>query len=86
MSKAKRATDRRWREVRAAILAANQTCGICGEIINVGLSGLHPDGPNIDHIIPLAHGGSDDLANLMPTHRRCNLAKGAKRQSGPLAW
>lgn len=86
MSNGKRASTTRWRTIRSQILARSQTCGICGELIDVRLSGLHPDGPNIDHIIPAIDGGTDDWSNLQPAHRRCNLAKGAQRQSGPLAW
>lgn len=32
----------------------------------------------IDHIVPLARGGSNDLRNLVPACRRCNFAKGVK--------
>jgi 5-methylcytosine-specific restriction endonuclease McrA len=30
----------------------------------------------IDHIVPLAVGGSDRLDNLQPAHRMCNVEKG----------
>lgn len=86
MSNGKRASTSQWRATRALILAANQTCGICGETIDTSLSGLHPDGPTIDHIVPAINGGTDDWSNLQPAHRRCNLSKGSSRQSGPLAW
>lgn len=33
---------------------------------------------SIDHIIPKAHGGSDDIENLQPMHRDCNCDKGCK--------
>jgi len=29
----------------------------------------------IDHVIPLAKGGPDTLANVKPSHARCNIAK-----------
>lgn len=34
---------------------------------------------HIDHIIPVALGGSDDWNNLQLTHMTCNLRKGAGR-------
>ena len=33
-------------------------------------------GWEIDHIVPVARGGSDDLANLRPLHWRSNLLRG----------
>nr|WP_273661551.1 HNH endonuclease signature motif containing protein [Corynebacterium heidelbergense] len=34
-----------------------------------------PGADSPDHVIPRAHGGTDDLANLRPAHRRCNSAR-----------
>jgi len=36
-------------------------------------TGLH-----IDHVIPIARGGSDTLDNVRPSHGLCNIKKGAK--------
>ena len=33
---------------------------------------------HIDHVIPIARGGSDTLDNVRPAHAFCNLSKGAK--------
>ena len=33
---------------------------------------------SIDHIVPKACGGTDDIENLQPMHRDCNCAKGSK--------
>lgn len=41
-------------------------CGDCGDI-------------EIDHIIPLARGGSNDPANLQPLCKQCHNRKGHKR-------
>jgi len=32
----------------------------------------------VDHVIPLAHGGTDELANLAAACYRCNEHKGAR--------
>jgi hypothetical protein len=39
----------------------------------------------IDHIVPVAWGGSDHPANLKPAHRSCNSSKGSQRP-GRWAW
>ena len=45
-----------------------QVCWICGDTIADG--DLH-----VDHVIPLAKGGLNVLANLRPTHAACNKSK-----------
>lgn len=32
----------------------------------------------IEHVLPIARGGPDVLSNVMPAHRECNAAKGAR--------
>ena len=61
-----------------AILAKSDVCHICG----------HPGSDAVDHVIPLAKGGSDtDPGNLKPAHHdvpceacgeRCNRSKGTR--------
>lgn len=51
-------------------------CYICESDIDLGLSGLDRFGPTIDHVIPLALGGTNDDSNLRLTHRDCNTKKG----------
>jgi 5-methylcytosine-specific restriction endonuclease McrA len=72
----------------ARILKASSVCWICGE----------PGADGVDHVIPLARGGTEHPSNLRPAHhkipnsqgRRCNLEKGTKdyapivRRSGSL--
>jgi 5-methylcytosine-specific restriction endonuclease McrA len=58
-------------------------CWICGGKIDLKASrkvgadnwemSLH-----IDHVVPLALGGSDDIHNVRPAHGICNISKGAK--------
>lgn len=48
---------------------ARQLCALCGRIVGV-------DDRSLDHIIPLAAGGSNDRANLQLAHRACNNKRG----------
>lgn len=51
-------------------------CHLCGRKIDPGLSGLHPMGATIDHLLPVSRGGTNELSNLHVAHRRCNVARG----------
>lgn len=72
------------------ILKANPVCHICGQAIDLTLRTPHPDSGEVDHKVPRARGGTDDLTNLASSHRRCNAAKSANpyapiiRRSGAL--
>jgi len=63
---------------RAALRRGKPPCGICHNDIDYDLPHLDPGSYVVDHIIPLALGGSDDLDNKQPAHRACNEAKGAR--------
>jgi 5-methylcytosine-specific restriction endonuclease McrA len=53
-------------------------CQICGKRLPVKVvSHLHGDSVQIDHIVPVAKGGGDDLDNLRLAHRSCNISRGA---------
>ena len=64
------------------LVAYGKTCHICYEPIDLKASrrvgigdwllGLH-----IDHLIAVANGGPDTLANVRPSHAICNLRKGS---------
>ena len=59
---------------RAFVIAENfGVCHICG--------GDYAS--DVDHIVPVAWGGSDNLANLAPAHTSCNSSKGASKNTGP---
>jgi len=45
-------------------------CGLCGEVVS-------DEALSIDHIVPVARGGTDELDNLQVAHRLCNSRKGA---------
>lgn len=57
------------------ILATQSICGICGQVVDKSIKYPDPMSPTVDHIIPCAKGGSDDLDNLQLAHRKCNRLK-----------
>ena len=60
------------------ILATQSVCGICGQPIDKSIKYPDPLSPTVDHIIPCAKGGSDELDNLQIAHRKCNRMKSDK--------
>ena len=66
---------RRWERI---IARDGAVCGICNEPIDVTLRLPAAGAPTADHVIPLAHGGSDEDDNLRPSHFRCNSRRGAQ--------
>jgi 5-methylcytosine-specific restriction endonuclease McrA len=62
-------TGRPWRRTRLLVLERDG--GICH------LCHL-PGATTVDHLVPAALGGGDDLANLAAAHVPCNSAKGAR--------
>jgi len=58
--------DHRWKKLRLRILARDAyTCTYCGA----------SDANEVDHIVPLKRGGSDDPDNLTTACRTCNIRK-----------
>lgn len=59
-------------------------CGICGKGIDLALPHTHRWSYTLDHIVPIARGGSPfDTANLQPAHRSCNSSKADNRPRRP---
>lgn len=57
--------DGRWKKLRITILNRDGwTCTYCGDVAT-----------EVDHIIPLKRGGSDDPDNLTSACRTCNIRK-----------
>lgn len=52
-------------------------CGLCGDPIDRSLRWPHPMSKSLDHIVPLAKGGTHEQSNLQWTHLVENLQKGA---------
>lgn len=53
-----------------------RTCHICGGKVDMRLSGMHPKGATIDHLVPLSAGGLDEPTNVALAHRKCNVDRG----------
>jgi 5-methylcytosine-specific restriction endonuclease McrA len=64
------------------LLTYGTDCHVCGDPVDLNAprqpgrlgweKGLH-----IDHLVPVSKGGADSLANVRPSHGRCNLSKGS---------
>ena len=78
-------TGRPWR--RLVMLAKQElphVCHLCEAPIDVTLHHLDDMSWTLDHLHPLAHGGApEDLGNVLPAHRICNLRKGARTDYTP---
>lgn len=56
-----------YRTLRAKVLKANPACAYCGR-----------PATEVDHIVPVAAGGTNTPRNLAPSCRACNRRKGAR--------
>jgi 5-methylcytosine-specific restriction endonuclease McrA len=50
-------------------------CGICGLPVDMSIKFPDRQSPTVDHIVSVAHGGTDDLENLQIAHYGCNSTK-----------
>lgn len=62
---------------RRIIRRGEPPCHLCGEAIDYQAEHLDPLSFTIDHVTPLARGGTDTLDNIAAAHRKCNRDKGA---------
>lgn len=61
------------RKARARVLAAYDTCWLCGQRVDKSLPAGHPMAPEVDEVVPVSLGGSPtDFDNLRLAHRICN--------------
>lgn len=64
---------------RKRIMATENTCGICGHLVDFSLKSPHPMSATVDHIIPIAKNGHpSDINNLQLAHWTCNRQKSDK--------
>ena len=67
-----RTNSAEWKRIRQVILARDlYVCAYCGS-----------DATEVDHIIPVKHGGTNDESNLTAACVRCNRSKGTKSKPG----
>lgn len=51
-------------------------CHLCGKAVRKTAPAPHPLSPSLDHVIPLARGGTHEPANVRTAHFLCNSIKG----------
>jgi hypothetical protein len=59
-------------------------CGICGDHVDPEAKWPAAMSPSLDHIVPLAAGGSHMYENVQCAHLRCNLLKNDGRKAASL--
>lgn len=52
-----------------------ETCHICRRHININLKHPHPMSMTLDHVIPIAKGGTHERKNIKAAHLICNSTK-----------
>jgi 5-methylcytosine-specific restriction endonuclease McrA len=61
---------------RAEVYERDQwTCQLCGEAVLRDKVVPHPQAPTLDHVVPLARGGTHEPANVQLAHYLCNSIK-----------
>ena len=61
------------------IFKTQNTCGICGHLVDFSLKSPHPMSGSVDHIVPVSKNGHpSDMSNLQLAHRTCNRQKSDK--------
>jgi hypothetical protein len=51
-------------------------CHLCGDAVDMTVSGMQPYGPTIDHVVPVSKGGRTEMSNCKLAHRHCNVTRG----------
>lgn len=61
---------------RQVVATYGNRCWLCHGPIDLTLRSPKAGSLTLDHVLPRSMGGDDDLENLRPAHRRCNLSRG----------
>ena len=72
--------------IQAKWEASNKTCILCGNPIDPTLPSRHPMSLTIEHLTPIARGGTHNINNLDFAHFSCNASKGAKTLEEYREW
>jgi 5-methylcytosine-specific restriction endonuclease McrA len=54
-------------------------CAICGRVLLHDAPPRSPWSPSLDHLMPVAFGGTNALENLRVVHVSCNSRRGARQ-------
>lgn len=65
---------------------SSHTCILCEQPIDDTLPARHPKSRTLEHLIPIARGGTHDIDNLDFAHYSCNASKGAKTLEEYREW
>ena len=66
--------------------AQDGRCAFCGQRVRADKAN-NDDDPSIDHVVPWALGGKDDMGNFVVMHQVCNTIKGRAMPNGcVLIW
>ena len=60
-------------------------CHLCGKKVPRTATAPDPRAPSLDHVVPLALGGTHTRANVALAHLGCNIAKGTRPAGEQLA-
>lgn len=63
--------------IATVAMMSSGICALCDRPVE-NAPAPHPLSPTVDHIIPIARGGDDTLANVQLAHWGCNSRKGAR--------
>lgn len=72
----RRGYGRGWKALRAYVLSIEPTCRTCRA------DGRVTPATDVDHVVPLARGGSNDIGNLQPLCHACHSRKTAREDGG----
>lgn len=50
-------------------------CHLCRRRVDRSIPSTNPQGPTIDHLVPVAAGGKDERLNVKLAHRSCNCSR-----------
>lgn len=81
------ANGSRRRKLRAQVLAEEESCWLCGLLVDPNLVHPHPFSASIDEVVPISHGGSPyERSNARLAHLRCNESRGdgTRRRRPPI--